>query len=82
MRLSQWLSECRLMFGIERNTTSHAEKIISATGGLLGIMAVYWITYSAFPDWAIRLLAGSASEYRRDCPMSFPPGCHRHPVHP
>ncbi|HEY0335618.1 MAG TPA: HPP family protein [Stenotrophomonas sp.] len=38
----------RLWLGIERNTTSHAEKCISALGGLLGIVAVYGMTHWAF----------------------------------
>lgn len=38
------------MLGIERNTTSHGEKLISALGALLGILAVYWITRWAFPN--------------------------------
>lgn len=43
------LREIRLWLGIERNTTSHAEKAISALGALFGIVAVYWITHWTFP---------------------------------
>lgn len=43
------LNETRLLLGIERNTTSHTEKLISALGALLGILAVYWITRWCFP---------------------------------
>lgn len=50
MRWKEWLTEGRQWLGIENNTTSHAEKMISALGGLTGILAVYWITYSAFSD--------------------------------
>ncbi|MBR9911871.1 MAG: HPP domain-containing protein [Gammaproteobacteria bacterium] len=35
-----WLGELRLLVGFEQNRTSHGEKIISALGALLGILAV------------------------------------------
>ncbi len=41
--------ELRLWLGIERNTTSHGEKWLSAIGGLLGIASVYVVTVSMFP---------------------------------
>lgn len=50
MRIKHWLHELRLFFGIERNTTSHGEKIISAMGAFLGIVAVYWGARWCFPD--------------------------------
>lgn len=50
MRWREGLTECRQMLGIEHNTTSHTEKIISGLGGLTGILAVYWITYTAFAN--------------------------------
>jgi len=37
----------RLWLGVERNSTSHAEKCISALGALLGIATVYWTTHWA-----------------------------------
>lgn len=40
MRLRQMLGELRLLIGLERNTTSHNEKAISALGALLGVSAV------------------------------------------
>jgi CBS domain-containing membrane protein len=49
MILKSLLHECRLLLGIERNTTSHGEKLISALGAVLGILAVYWITRWTFP---------------------------------
>lgn len=49
MTIKQIFHETRLVFGIERNTTSHLEKWISGIGGLMGILAVYWITRWAFP---------------------------------
>jgi len=36
--------ELRALVGFERNTTSHAEKLISAAGALIGIAAVYYIS--------------------------------------
>lgn len=49
MGLKTWVHESRLLLGIERNTTSHGEKLISALGALCGILAVYWITQWVFP---------------------------------
>lgn len=49
MTLRSLLHEVRLLLGIERNTTSHGEKLISGLGALLGILAVYWITQWVFP---------------------------------
>ena len=43
-RHSILLQECRALLGLERNTTSHTEKLISGLGGLVGILAVYLIT--------------------------------------
>jgi len=47
MRLESFLHELRLLLGIERNTTRHSEKWISALGAMLGILSIYWITRSA-----------------------------------
>jgi CBS domain-containing membrane protein len=49
MGMKTWVHESRLLLGIERNTTSHGEKLISALGALCGILAVYWITRWVFP---------------------------------
>jgi len=49
MSLTAFFSECRLLLGINSNSTSHTEKWISALGGFLGIMSVYWITSWIFP---------------------------------
>lgn len=38
------LNEIRLFLGLERNTTSHGEKLLSALGALLGIVAVYLVS--------------------------------------
>lgn len=40
----KYWQEFRAMIGLERNTTSHAEKLISLAGGLTGILAVYYIS--------------------------------------
>lgn len=50
MVVKGWIHECRMLLGIERNATSHGEKLISAVGALVGILAVYWITKAIFPD--------------------------------
>ena len=39
----------RIWLGIERNTTSHAEKCVSALGAFLGILAVYAVIHQVFP---------------------------------
>lgn len=50
MTIKHLLHEVRLYLGIERSTTSHGEKLISALGACLGILAVYWGTRWCFPD--------------------------------
>ena len=50
MTIKHLLHEIRLYLGIERSTTSHGEKLISALGAFLGILAVYWGTRWCFPD--------------------------------
>ena len=52
------LHEPRLWLGLERNTTSHGEKWISAIGALLCIVAVYWITRAALPSGTVGLPGG------------------------
>src|SRR6187402_2072695 len=49
MSLKYFFHEARLLIGLERNTTSHSEKWISGLGGIMGILAVYWITRWTFP---------------------------------
>ncbi|ACE83252.1 HPP family protein [Cellvibrio japonicus] len=49
MSVNHWLHEARALLGIERNTTSHHEKLVSALGAFLGILAVYWGTRWYFP---------------------------------
>lgn len=44
-----FIHETRLLLGIERSTTGHNEKLISALGAFMGILAVYWITRWCFP---------------------------------
>lgn len=39
-----WIREIALVLGVEQNTTSHFEKIISSFGGLVGIAVVYFLT--------------------------------------
>lgn len=49
MTTKHLLHEARLLLGIERNTTRHGEKIISALGAFFGILSVYWVTRWCFP---------------------------------
>lgn len=49
MTIKHFFSEVRSHLGVGRNTTSHSEKIISALGALLGVLAIYWGTRLAFP---------------------------------
>lgn len=41
---NHWLREITLMLGVEQNTTSHAEKLVSSLGGLIGIAVVYFLS--------------------------------------
>src|SRR5690606_41512805 len=50
MSIKFLLNEIRSYLGIERNTTSHREKLISGTGATLGVFAVYLGALWAFPD--------------------------------
>lgn len=43
-RLRIWAEECRALLGIERSTTSHGDKLVSATGAALAVAMVYAIT--------------------------------------
>jgi len=42
-----WFGELRAYLGIEKNNTSHREKLISALGAALAIVAVFWATRQA-----------------------------------
>lgn len=44
-KYSRFFQESRALLGLERNTTSHAEKLISGLGALLGMAAVYLIAH-------------------------------------
>lgn len=39
-----WLREIALILGVEQNTTSHTEKLVSSLGGLVGIAIVYLLS--------------------------------------
>ncbi|WP_198411197.1 HPP family protein [Marinimicrobium alkaliphilum] len=39
-----WLMRLRSVLGLESSTTGHGEKLISALGAALGILAVYWLS--------------------------------------
>jgi CBS-domain-containing membrane protein len=53
------LDEGRALAGLEADTTSHWEKIISAIGALLGILAVYWVSRWFLEDTALHLMVAS-----------------------
>lgn len=42
--LKRFTSELGASLGIEHNSTTHGEKLISALGALLGIFTVYWVS--------------------------------------
>ncbi len=48
--MADWLTEIRLFLGIERNTTSHTEKLLSALGAFLGIGAIWLGMHWYFPQ--------------------------------
>jgi len=50
MNLPSLPHAARIWLGIERNTTSHAEKCVSALGAFLGIAAVYAVIHRVFPQ--------------------------------
>lgn len=60
-RYHTFLHECRALFGIERNTTSHAEKLISGLGALLGMVAVYGISFGICGPGTPLLVASMAA---------------------
>ena len=39
-----WLRELSLILGVEQNTTSHTEKIVSSLGGIIGIAIIYLLS--------------------------------------
>ncbi|MFD2231471.1 HPP family protein [Alkalimarinus sediminis] len=41
---ADWLRETALVLGVEQNNTSHAEKLVSSLGGLIGIAVVYFLS--------------------------------------
>jgi len=47
VRFQLWAAELRAYLGIERNTTSHREKLISALGAAIAILVVYRATQLA-----------------------------------
>lgn len=59
MPAASLLHELRLWLGIERNTTGHGEKLISALGALAGIVSVYWLTHWCFPGGITATPGGS-----------------------
>ena len=50
------LQEVRALVGLERNNTSHAEKLISAGGAFLGILLVYWLSATVLSEPLSRTL--------------------------
>lgn len=62
-RRTTLLHEGRALIGLERNTTSHAEKLISGLGALVGMLAVYGISVLVCGDGpgAVLLVASMAA---------------------
>lgn len=50
MNLPSLPHAARIWLGVERNTTSHTEKCVSALGAFLGIAAVYAVINRVFPE--------------------------------
>lgn len=46
-------------FGVESNTTSHREKLISGLGALVGIASVYFISQGVLNEWGTVLMLAS-----------------------
>lgn len=58
--LRRWLDECRALLGIELNTTSHGDKLVSAAGAALAIATVYAITAWYLTDTVSQVLVISS----------------------
>ena len=43
-RFGLLLNELRALLGVERNTTSHTEQLLSGVGALVGMLVVYGIS--------------------------------------
>jgi len=56
---SRFFQESRALLGLERNTTSHTEKLISGMGAVLGMAAVYLIAYWVCGEGPTPLLVAS-----------------------
>lgn len=50
MNIRQLWTDFRAIAGLERNTTSHTEKLISATGAFFGILVAYWVCTMTLND--------------------------------
>lgn len=56
--IKDWFREIALVAGIEKNTTSHQEKILSSVGGIIGIAIVYITsTHLADPQTSVLIVA-------------------------
>jgi CBS domain-containing membrane protein len=49
-------SPWRALLGLERNTTSHAEKLLSALGAFVGILVLWWLSAQVLSEPASRTL--------------------------
>ena len=52
----KFLHEARALIGLERNTTSHTEKLISVAGAFLGMLAIFVISDMLFDNTTDNLL--------------------------
>lgn len=53
------LSELGASLGIERNSTTHGEKLISAVGAILGVLTVYWVSQWYLHTFGVYLMVAS-----------------------
>lgn len=58
MQFRDWIGEVRAYLGIERNTTSHREKLLSALGAAIAILVVYWATQQSLQAELIDVATG------------------------
>ncbi|WP_416305338.1 HPP family protein [Neptunicella sp. SCSIO 80796] len=58
MTLRAFINELKLLLGIPHNTTSHNEKAISAIGGFMGIVGVFWVTQSVVQSGMLSIDGG------------------------
>jgi CBS domain-containing membrane protein len=57
--LKRILQNVALYIGLERNTTTHSEKLLAGLGAFLGILTVYWVSTHFLDDLAAGVMVAS-----------------------